>query len=167
MPHFLLVASTTIKSKREDPHGKRIFRTAPEQIFINAVVVVPGRNSAADDSCVPVFVRGVRRRASVIDALSPGSGLPNPWGGALPARVAIAEAAVAGNHLLHAHLEASHAAILVHDPSADIRQRAPRTLIGLAWTQIKGRGRRHGSQNEHESHSGPPTAPRSLLASRV
>src|SRR5215813_939884 len=40
-PHFLLVASTTIKSKREEPRGKRIFRTVPEQIFINAPVVVP------------------------------------------------------------------------------------------------------------------------------
>src|SRR5262249_47472744 len=67
---------------------------------------------AADDFGGGAFVRGVRRRPSVIGALSAGSGLPAPRAGALPARVRDAEAAGARNHLLHAHLEGSHAAIL-------------------------------------------------------
>src|SRR5262249_5944850 len=80
----------------------------------------------------PAFVRGVRRRPSVINALAPAALLPDLRRGAPPARVRNAEAAVARNHLLHAHLEGWQRAILVHGPSADLRQCAPRGSVGLA-----------------------------------
>jgi hypothetical protein len=61
---------------------------------------------------------------SVVDELSLAARLAGRRRGDLPARVGNAEAAVARNHLLHAHLEGREGAILVHDPSADIGQRA-------------------------------------------
>src|SRR5262245_41377276 len=94
------------------------------------------------------------KRPSVVDALSTAARLPGrrPW--ALPARVRNAEAAVARYHLLHAHLESRQGAILVHDPSADIRQCAPRPLVSLACPRIEGHCSRHGSRDEYDSHLG-------------
>src|SRR6266540_6222853 len=144
------------KIKGADGRGTPIFRDIREKSSSTPPHLIPARNSAADDLCGTAFVRGVRGRASVIDALSAGSGLPAPRAGALPARVRNAEAAVARNHLLHAHLEGWDGAILVHDPSADIRQCAPRPLVGLACTRIKAHSRRHGSCDEDDSHGWPP-----------
>src|SRR5262249_54299740 len=103
----------------------------------------------------PCFVAGVTTAPpSVINAVRLGFGSPNPGAGPLPARVGIAEAAVARDPLLHAHLQGSHAAILVHGPSADIRQCAPGTLVGLACRRAEGHGRCHGSRDEDDSHGG-------------
>src|SRR2546429_7632075 len=71
---------------------------------------------------------------SVVDALSLAARLPGRRPGGLPARVGNAEAAVARNHLLHAQLKGWEGAILVHGPSANVRQCAPRPLVGLACT---------------------------------
>src|SRR5258707_8445229 len=73
---------------------------------------------------------------SVVDALSLAARLAGRRPGGLPARVRNAEAAVARNHLLHAHLEGWEGAILVHDPSANVRQCAPRPLVGFACTRV-------------------------------
>src|SRR5262245_1906536 len=136
MPHFLLVASTTIKSKRQTRAGDAFSGPARENLHQRRLIrSLQGTQPRTILAC-PLSFAGVRRRSSISEALSPGCGLPAPWAGALPARVRIAEAAVARNHLLHAHLEGSHAAILVHDPSADVRQRAPGALVGLAGTRI-------------------------------
>src|SRR5262245_19700405 len=101
----------------------------------------------------PLPLRG-RVRPSVVDALSLAARLPGRRPGGLPARVRNAEAAVARDHLLHAQLEGREGAILVHDPSADIRQCAPRPLVSLACPRIEGHGSRHGSRDEYDSHLG-------------
>src|SRR5262249_32839556 len=106
------------KIKGADGRGRPIFGAVPGKSSSTPPHLLPARNPAADDFGVRAFT-GVRRRPSVIGALSPGSGLPAPRAGLLPARVRNAEAAVARNHLLHAHLESWDGAILVHDPSAD------------------------------------------------
>src|SRR5216683_813661 len=88
----------------------------------------------------------------VVAALSLAARLPGRRPGDLPARVRNAEAAVARNHLLHAHREGWDGAILVHGPSGDFRQCAPRHLVGLACTRIEGDGRCNGRRNEHDPY---------------
>ena len=60
-------------------------------------------------------------------------------------------------HLLPAHFQGSHAAILLHDAAADIAQRAPRPLVGLAFPQIEEHCRYYCSHDEDDWHvaSGP------------
>jgi hypothetical protein len=65
-----------------------------------------------------------------------GGTLPDAGRISLPARVRITEAAVTGDHLLPAHLQGSHAAILLHNAAADIAQRAPRPLVGIAAATV-------------------------------
>ena len=55
MPHFLLVASTTIKSKSA---WTRIFSVIPGKSSSTPPHSFPARNPAADDFGVPAFVRG-------------------------------------------------------------------------------------------------------------
>src|SRR5262245_52992395 len=145
-------------NKIKDADGRRrpIFEAVPGKSSSTPPHLCLQGTQPRTISAAALSFAGVRRRPSVVDALSAGSGLPAPRAGALPARVWNAEAAVARNHLLHAHLEGWDGAILVHDPSADICQRAPRPLVGLAGTRIKGHGRRHGSRDEDDSHGWPP-----------
>jgi hypothetical protein len=89
---------------------------------------------------------------SVVDALSLAARLPGRRPGGLPARVRNAEAAVARNHLLHAQLEGWDGAILVHGPSGDFRQCAPRPLVGLTCARIEGHGRCNGRRYEHDPY---------------
>src|SRR6516162_3671913 len=89
------------------------FQRDSGKIFINAASFVPGKEPSRGRFRRARFrSRGCERRSSISDALSPGCGLPAPWAGPLPARVRIAEAAVARNHLPHAHLEGWDGAIL-------------------------------------------------------
>src|SRR5262249_5843598 len=105
------------KIKEADGRGRRIFRACPGKSSSTPPHLCLRGTQPRAISASALSFTGVRRRSSVIDALSPGCGLRAPRAGPLPARVRNAEAAVARNHLLHAHLEGSHATILVHDPS--------------------------------------------------
>src|SRR5215471_19517671 len=105
------------KFKEEDGRRRRIFGAVPGKSSSTLPHLFLQGAQPRTISAAALSFAGVRRRPSVVDALSAGSGLPASRAGALPARVRNAEAAVARNHLLHAHLEGSHAAILVHDPS--------------------------------------------------
>src|SRR5215470_19854032 len=53
--------------------------------------------------------------------------------------------------------------ILVHDPSADIRQCAPRPLVGLACTRVLEHCRSRGDHEEHPSHDGRQPQPGSYV----
>src|SRR5262249_55545141 len=93
------------KIKEADGRRRRIFRACPGNSSSTPPhCCLQGTQPRTISACSLSFA-GVRRRPSVIGALSPGSGLPAPRAGPLPARVRIAEGAVARNHLLHAHLE--------------------------------------------------------------
>jgi hypothetical protein len=160
------------------------FRTGRGKIRINAGAVRTCENSvsagwACIEATTPPSTRPARKREphnrralqyvplaaegapcvrkhppSVVDALSLAARLPGRRRGGLPARVRNAEAAVARNHLLHAQLEGWEGAILVHGPSGDFRQCAPRPLVGLACTRIEGDGRCQSSRNQDDSHGG-------------
>src|SRR5262245_2718207 len=108
------------KFKEEDGRRRRIFGAVPGKSSSTLPHLFLQGAQPRTISAAALSFAGVRRRSSVIGALSPGPGLPAPWAGALPVRVRIAEAAVARSHLLHAHLEGSHAAIPVHDPPPPI-----------------------------------------------
>src|SRR6516162_600921 len=140
------------KIKEADGRGRPIFGAVPGKSSSTPPHLLPALNPAADDFGGSAFVHGGATASVNNRRAFAGARSPCPPAGPLPARVRIAEAAVARNHLLHAHLESSHAAILVHDPSADVRQRAPRTLIGLAWTRTEEDGRNHSSRSEGDSH---------------
>src|SRR6516225_3102700 len=140
------------KIKEADGRGRPIFGAVPGKSSSTPPHLLPALNPAADDFGGSAFVHGgatasVNNRRAFAGARSPG-----PPAGPLPARVRIAEAAVARNHLLHAHLEGWDGAILVHDPSADIRQCAPRPLVGLAYARVQEHGRSRGGHDEHPSH---------------
>src|SRR5262249_49099173 len=121
------------KFKEADGRRRRIFGAVPGKssstlphLFLQGAQ--PRTISAAALSFTGGATASVNNRRAFAGARSPG-----PPAGPLPARVRIAEAAVARNHLLHAHLEGSHAAILVHDPSADVHQRAPGASRRFGW----------------------------------
>src|SRR5262249_6937175 len=154
MPHFLLVASTTIKSKSQTRVEGGFSCSYREKFSLTPVHFSrqergrrrPRSNNRWLCDMGRCFVAGVTTGPpSVINTLSPAARLP---------RVRNAEAAVARDPLPHAHLEGWQGAILVHGPSADLRQCAPRHLVGLACPRIEGHGRRDGSRDEDDSHGG-------------
>src|SRR5262249_14365454 len=101
------------KIKEADGRRRRTFKAVPGKSSSTPPhLCLQGTQPQTISAPALSFAGGATARSSISDALSPGCGLPAPRSGALPARVRIAEAAVARNHLLHAHLEGSHAAIL-------------------------------------------------------
>src|SRR6516225_7332974 len=93
-----------------------------------------------------------RKRPSVVAALSLAARLASLRPRGLPARVRNAEAAVARNHLLHAQLEGWDVAILVHGIPPDLRQCAPRHLVGLACSRVLEYCRCNRRHDKHDFH---------------
>src|SRR6516162_3290340 len=109
------------KFKEADGRRRRIFGAVPRKSSSTLPHLFLQGAQPRTISAAALSFTGVRRRPSIIDALSPGPGLPAPRRGPCQRGFGLQKTAVARNHLLHAHLEGSHAAILVHDPSADVR----------------------------------------------
>lgn len=90
-----------------------------------------GQCRSARRAVAPMAVSANERTHAELNGCS--SGRRDAYGGtgsagrrpSLPSQVRITEAPIAGDHLLPAHFQASHAAILLHDAAADIAQRAP------------------------------------------
>jgi hypothetical protein len=128
MPQFLLGSINKNKIKEATRTGGNIFRRKIEGEFS---LRPPRRELPRSMRCA------VAPRTVWLNGCS--STRRGACGGPLPARVRITEAAVAGDHLLPAHLQGSHAAILLHDAAADIAQRAPRTrTIGMLSAVVLG-----------------------------
>src|SRR5262249_29173402 len=110
---------------------------------------VTAKRSKTRDSCHPTALPGPNLGTSIRVALplAPARRGLRPVIG-----VRTAKSAVAGNHLLHAHLEGWDGAIVRKCPTAPIRARAPRTLHGLAGAKVEQYCRRRGAYDENESH---------------
>src|SRR6516162_3977933 len=108
--------------------------------------------SAAESGILPprrILLRSQQLRPSIMVAFSLGPG----WRAFGPAviRVRTAKSAVAGDHLLHAHLVGWQTAIVMKG-MARTSARAPRHLSGLADAKVEQHCHRYGHHDEHESH---------------
>ena len=74
---------------------------------------------------------------------------------AWPARVHVAKAAVAGDHIRPALLDRAIMAVPLHLAGADRHHRTPGVVPkGLAGRNIEAQARRQGGNRKHQSHDG-------------
>src|SRR5262245_6776526 len=91
--------------------------------------------------------------------------------GAGPARVRRAEAAVPGNGLLYALLEAAHAAVFLDGAEAQALHGAPRTfvvigvIVGVAGMPAEQNRCRHGGSQQNDAHGSSSWPKASLIFS--